>query len=185
MLIEANDIEVNTMENTYWNNKGKFQAEYDRMTEELMPAMGACDIVAGELIRAVSRLGYDLYNNGMGNNTSGAVNFLLEKGAIDADTYDTIYEYTRGRLYRGNYNGDSLQVAIERAVDMTVEMILRNPQLLTMANTEDMFDYAETEQHFCEDCGEEVDSRYGGMLCQYCEESYYEEEDEENSDYVD
>ena len=171
------------MENTYWNNNGKFQAEYTRMMDELVPAMGNCETVAGELIRSVSRLGYDFYNNGMGNNTSGAANFLREKGAIDEDTYLTIYDYTRGQLYRGNYDGDRLQVAIERAVDMTVEFILRNPQLMTMANTEDMFDYEEPEQHFCEDCGDEVDLRYGGALCQYCEESYEDEYDDEEEMY--
>jgi len=166
------------MESTYWNQKGKYQAEYNRMAEELMPAMGECETVAGELIRSVSRLGYDLYNNGMGNNTSGALNFLREKGAIDRGTYDAIYPYTRGALYHGRYEGDSLQVAIERSVDMTVEMILKNPVLLTMKNTEDMFDYEEEEQYFCEECGDEVDSR----CCQFCE--YCEEEFESDEDYA-
>jgi len=161
------------MQNTYWNNQGKFQADYDRLVE-LMPAMGSSDTLAGEMIRAVSRLGYDLYNNGMGNNTSGAVNFLQAKGAIDQDTHATIYEFTRGRPYEGRYEGDELQVAIERAVDMTVEMIMRNPQLLTMANTEDMFDYSEKDQHFCDECGDETDY---GYICRYCEEAYEEEED--------
>ena len=149
------------MENTYWNHKGKYQAEYDRMSDELMPAMGACDTVAGEMVRAVSRLGYDFYNNGMGNNTSGAVNFLREKGAIDPNTYDTIYEYTRGQLYHGDYHGDSLQVAIEGAVDSTVELILANPNLLTEANTEDMFDYEDPEQNFCEESYYEDEEYFG------------------------
>ena len=163
------------MQNTYWNKSGKYQAEYDRLVE-LMPDMGACENTAGEMIRAVSRLGYDLYNNGMGNNTSGAVNFLREKGAIDEDTYDTIYEYTRGQLYHGRYAGDSLQVAIERAVDMTVEMILLNPVLLTMQNTEDMFDYEDPMQNFCDDCGDEIER---GYICSHCEEAYEEEEEYE------
>lgn len=128
------------MENTYWNNKGQFQAEYDELVK-LLPAAGACDTLAGEMIRAVSRLGYDFYNNGMGNNTSGAVNFLRNNGAVDADTYSTIYAYTTGRVYQGSYAGDALHRAIERAVDMTVEMIVRNPQLTAIVNTEDMFDY--------------------------------------------
>lgn len=139
------------MENTYWNHKGRFQAEYEQMSTDLMPAMGKANSVAGELIRAVSKLGYDLYNNGMGNNTSGAANFLREQGAIDPDTYATIYEYTRGRLYEGNYRGDSLQVAIERAVDMTVEMILRNPQLITMPNDTDMLDLSDEDEYYDEE----------------------------------
>jgi hypothetical protein len=148
------------MENTYWDQKGKFQAEYNRMSAELMPVSGACDTVAGELIRSVSRLGYDFYNNGMGNNTSGAVNFLRKKGAIDPETYRSIYPYTTGALYRGDYNGDALQVAIERAVDMTVEMILRNPQLMSMPNLEDLFDYQDPTVYEDEDEDEYYDDEY-------------------------
>ena len=142
------------MEQTYWNNTGKFQAEYNELVK-LMPSMGNCETLAGELIRSVSRLGYDFYNNGMGNNTSGAANFLRAKGAIDDETYRTIYPYTTGSLYRGNYDGDALHYAIERATDMTVEFITRNPTLITQANTEDMFDY-EDEMDY-EDFEEEYD----------------------------
>ena len=143
---------------TYWNQNGAHQATYDRLVDA-MPDMGACDTLAGELIRSASRLGYDFYNNGMGNNTSGAANFLLEKGAIDDDTYDTIYEYTRGRSYTGNYDGDNFHQAIERMIDMTCEYIERNPQFETVSNTEDMFDYQDREERFYDE-----------------EESYYEEE---------
>ena len=163
------------MQSTYWNNQGKFQADYNRLVE-LMPMMGKSDTVAGELIRAVSKLGYDFYNNGMGNNTSGAVNFLEAKGAIDRRTWSSIYDYTRGALYQGRYEGDSLQVAMESMVDQTVEFILANPELETQANTEDMFDYSEEDQNFCDECGDEVDY---GYICRYCEEAYEEEEEDE------
>lgn len=138
------------MENTYWNHQGKFQAAYDELVK-LMPGMGKADTVAGELVRAISRLGYDFYNNGMGNNTSGAANFLRDKGAIDPDTYATIYEYTRGQLYQGNYEGDSLHTAIERATDQTLEFIIRNPVLITQPNEQDMFDFEDEEERFEED----------------------------------
>ena len=138
------------MEKTYWNHQGKFQAQYEELFN-LVPAMGKSDTVAGEMIRAVSKLGYDFYNNGMGNNTSGAANYLYEKSAIDRKTYETIYEYTRGRLYRGNYDGDSLQVAMERAVDQTVEMIMLNPVLMTLANDVDMHDLSDEDEYFDDD----------------------------------
>ena len=164
------------MQSTYWNNQGTHQADYNRLVE-LMPMMGKSDTVAGELIRAVSKLGYDFYNNGMGNNTSGAVNFLDAKGAIDRRTHSTIYDYTRGALYDGRYDGDSLQVAMESMVDQTVEFILANPELETQANTEDMFDYSEEDQHWCDECGDEVDRWQS--VCRHCEESYYEEEEDD------
>lgn len=148
------------MEKTYWNGNGKFQTAYEELVK-LMPASGKSDTVAGELIRATSRIGYQFYNNGMGNNVSGALNFLREKGAIDEDTYDTIYEYSRGRIYNGNYDGDALQVAVERATDMTLEMITRNPILVTLSNSEDIFDFEEEDEYY--------DAN---------EDDYYEEEDE-------
>ena len=138
------------MENTYWNNKGRFQAEYEELLE-LMPAMGKCDTVAGELIRAVSKLGYDFYNNGMGNNTSGALNFIGQYPILDTRAFNTIYEYTRGRIYNGHYDGDALQVAIEGMVDKTVEFILRNPQLVSLANDVDMHDLSEDDEYYDND----------------------------------
>ena len=166
------------MENTYWNGSGRFQAEYNQMVNDLVPVMGNCDTLAGELLRSATRLAYDFYNNGMGNNTSGAVNFLYEKSAIDHATYRTIYDYSRGRVYQGGYNGDTLHVAIENAIDQTVGMIVHNPVLLTIENTEDMFDYEDEEQHFCEQCGDDMESPRCGYICQSCEEmnEYYEEE---------
>lgn len=168
------------MQNTYWNEKGRYQAEYARLCEELIPVMGAADTVAGEMLRSATRLAYDLYNNGMGNNTSGAVNYLFANGVIDAATHATIYEYTRGQLYDGHYEGDALQVAIERMIDLTVEHILERPELIEQKNTEDQFDYQEPEQDFCEECGDEVDG--GGLygtLCRYCEDAMLEAEEDE------
>lgn len=138
------------MENTYWNNQGKFQAQFDELTT-LMPAVGNADTVAGELIRSCNRLAYDFYNNGMGNNTSGAINFLKMHSAIDGDIYDTIHPWTTGRIYNGDYEGDDLQVAIEKMIDQTVEMITRNPVLITMTNTDDMLNYEDEADYFYDD----------------------------------
>jgi len=166
------------MENTYWNNAGKYQADYDRLLK-LMPSMGQCDTVAGELIRSASRLGYDFYNNGMGNNTSGAANFLLEHRAIDTETHQIIYEYTRGLIYSSHYAGDSLQRSIESMVDQTIEFILARPELLTQPNTVDMFDFSAEDQNWCDECGDEL-LGHGTSVCRHCEESYYDEVEEDD-----
>lgn len=129
------------MENTYWNQKGKYQKQYDQWADELMPASGACETVAGEMIRAVSKLGYDFYNNGMCNNTTAALNFLLDKDVIDVYTYKAIKPYAGRMSYKGKYDGDLIQIAIESMVDKTIEKILANPELLTEKNSEDMLDY--------------------------------------------
>ena len=168
------------MENTYWANKGKYQTDYDRLAN-LMPAIGDADSVAGEMIRSISRLGHELYNNGMGNNSSGAANFLLNHDCIDATTHGIIYPFTRGRLYEGNYNGDTFQKAVESAIDQTLFHILQNPGLETELNTESMFDAEEEEQQFCEECGDELD-QFDGHMCNSCEDDMWFS-DEEEEDY--
>ena len=170
------------MENTYWNNAGKYQADYDRLLE-LMPSMGKCDTVAGELIRAASRLGYDFYNNGMGNNTSGACNFLEQSGAIDRNTARVIHEYTRGLTYSGHYDGDALQRSIESMVDQTIEFIFASPELLTKPNLVDMFEFSEDDQNWCDECGDELDGHYHSV-CRHCEDAYYDEAEAEDALYA-
>ena len=81
-------------------------ATFERIFEELVPREGKSDTVAGEMVRAAGRLRYDFYNNGMGNNTSGALKFLREKSAIDKELFEYVLPYTTGRLYEGNYDGD-------------------------------------------------------------------------------
>jgi hypothetical protein len=147
------------MENTYWSGKGRYQAEFDEIIK-LMPGMGNSDVLAGELIRAANRLAYDFYNNGMGNNTSGAINFLAHHGAVDPGVRDTIQPYTTGRLYHGDYEGDALQLAIEAMIDSTVEMIVRNPQLMTMKNTDDIFNYEDPAEYFDEEDEYEEEDEY-------------------------
>lgn len=170
------------MENSYWNRNGKYQAELDHLTEMFVPLSGECETVAGELVRAATRLAYDFYNNGMGNNTSGAINFLQHWNVIDGDTYRTIYDYTRGQLYQGRYDGDKLHVAIERMMDQTMEYIMIHPDLKTTANKDDMFNYEEDFQHFCEEYGDEME-RGCGYLCSYCEEAQEEEYEDEEECY--
>jgi len=165
------------MENTYWNKSGTYQADYDRLVK-LMPASGKSDTEAGELIRCVSRLGHELYNNGMGNNSSGAVNMLRAYGAIDGDTWETIHPFTRGQLYNGNYDGDSFQRAVESAVDQTIQFILNDTLLpTTQKNSIDMFDYQEDEQSFCDECGDENEGY--NAICDDCERAFEEQEEEE------
>ena len=169
------------MENTYYSGKGRFQSDYARLVN-LMPGTGDADTVAGEMIRSVSRLGHELYNNGMGNNSSGAANFLLNHDCIDAATHKIIYPFTRGRLYEGNYNGDTFQKAVESAIDQTLFHIIKNPGLETELNTESMFDAEEEEQQFCEECGDELD-QFDGNICDSCEDHLNEMFEDEEEDY--
>jgi len=48
----------------YWNGTGLYQKDYDRLYKKLVPQRGEAKTPHGELLRAISRLAYDLYNNG-------------------------------------------------------------------------------------------------------------------------
>ena len=132
-------------------------ATFERIWEELVPREGNAATVAGEMVRAAGRLRYDFYNNGMGNNTSGALKFLREKGAIDKELFDYVLPFTTGRVYSGKYENDLFHIAIDRIGEMTTKMVTFNPQLMTMENTEDMFDYEDpfdwdNEDMECSEC---------------------------------
>lgn len=49
---------------TYWNEQGIYQEEYNKLYEQLVPSSGSAKTLNGELIRAISRLSYDYFNNG-------------------------------------------------------------------------------------------------------------------------
>ena len=51
----------------YWDNEGKYQAQYDRAWKQLIPASGEAEDGLPEALRAISRIGYDYYNNGFCN----------------------------------------------------------------------------------------------------------------------
>jgi hypothetical protein len=48
----------------YWNGEGRFQEEYKELFAQLVPPEGHCQTSIGELLRATSKIYYDIYNNG-------------------------------------------------------------------------------------------------------------------------
>jgi hypothetical protein len=58
------DIPTTEPGKSYWNQNGRYQAEYDELYELLVPAEGMAETLFGEVVRAASRLSWDYYNNG-------------------------------------------------------------------------------------------------------------------------
>ena len=52
---------------TYWDNEGKYQEQYTKAWDKLIPASGEAEDGLPEALRAISRIGYDYYNNGFCN----------------------------------------------------------------------------------------------------------------------
>ena len=76
---------------TYWDNEGKYQEQYNAAWEKLIPFEGEAKDGWPEALRAISRIGYDYYNNGFCN---------LWQGWEDIDDYGEEYmEYKIDSFY--------------------------------------------------------------------------------------
>ena len=60
----AKEIKLCQNGQSYWQGTGVYQKEYDDLYERLVPKRGCADTIAGEMVRGVSRLYYDYFNNG-------------------------------------------------------------------------------------------------------------------------
>lgn len=129
-----------TTKQSYWSGTGKHQALYDSIFETLVPDMGKAPTKEGEMLRAVSKLYYDYYNNGMCNNTSGAANFLAEspiskKVEIELDK---IYYACN----TGGYTSKNLEFELEAVVNEVLEYIISKDGNYE-PNSVDMYDFQE------------------------------------------
>lgn len=59
-----NEIKFTENGKSYWDGSGAYQEEYNTLYDEMVPASGHAETKVGEVLRAVSRLGYEYYNNG-------------------------------------------------------------------------------------------------------------------------
>lgn len=142
------------------------EQKINALFEELVPPSGKADTVAGEIIRAVSRIGYRNYNDGdhvgvgYGKETCNpAARYLMAKAgekvaaavrAIWGEEVDSYYD-----------TGVSV---LEEAV---LEHLEQHPELKSTTNNEDMGEYR--------DEAEDVDDYEDD----YDEDEYYDEEDED------
>jgi|TARA_R100000084_G_scaffold17538_1_gene5724 hypothetical protein len=76
----------------YWDGEGKYQGQYDRAWKALIPAQGEAEDGWPEALRAISRIGYDYYNNGF-------CNLWRSSEAYDEDGY-SYDEYEMDPYYR-------------------------------------------------------------------------------------
>ena len=56
-----------TQSTSYWDQQGKYQTEYNEAWKQLIPIQGEAEDGLPEALRAISRIGYDYYNNGFCN----------------------------------------------------------------------------------------------------------------------
>ena len=108
--------------------------------EELVPASGKADTVAGEIIRAVSRITYRNYNDGghvgvgYGNETCNpAARYLGE--VAGSHVQQAVIDMW------GVADDDRYNKAVENLEEKVLAYLDEHPELKTTPNTEDMWDY--------------------------------------------
>ena len=135
---------------------------------ELVPMSGKADSLAGELIRAMSRIGYRFYNDGdkvgigYGKETCNpAARFLMAKGP-------TRRIQSLATAIWGIYDDDAYEELIDLLAGAVIDAIDSNPALRTTP-TEDMWSFR-TDEDEDDDWEEEEDD--------YEEEDYDEDEED-------
>lgn len=63
---------------TYWTSDGRYQREYIFAFNQLVPNEGKADTYHGEVLRTLSRIYYDRFNNGGWNTSRKQLRFLME-----------------------------------------------------------------------------------------------------------
>ena len=149
---------MSTLENRYWNSTGKHQAAYEELCK-LVPSSGPAGTIEGEMLRAATRLYYDFYNNGMMNNTSGAVNYLMrcdELFNLGIANELTIVEPECNTLY---YTTEPLAEPLETITNVVIEYLISKDGLYTESG-DNMFDYADLDVEDDEDPYDDFDDDY-------------------------
>ena len=113
------------------------EKKIEEMFERLVPVCGSCETVAGEIVRALTRIVYRFYNDGdcigvdYGNETCNAAARYLMKNT-NFDVYRVIKE-----MWSNNYSDEEIN-ELENSV---YEFLINHKELETTPNNEDFYDY--------------------------------------------
>lgn len=108
---------------TYWEGNGPHQREYMQLREALVAPEGMSDTVEGEMICAAERLTHDQYNNGGGNNLSGAFYYLRQHLPFFRQEWtDALIPFVSGS--GGLFCSNEQLRAVEEILDATVQHVL-------------------------------------------------------------
>ena len=135
----------------YWSGDN---THYQDVWDQLVPANGPASTLEGELLRAASRLYYDWYNNGFGNNTSGAANFLAQncKGGLPLLTaLRTINPYIRGNNQFADDDSKNIERSLEIIVDTVMAQITRAGGRYQPNTVGDLFDLQDPDDPWADE----------------------------------
>ena len=124
-------------------NMTKNEERINKLFEELVPASGKAESLAGELIRAMSRIAYRFYNDGdqvgigYGRETCNpAARFLMEEGNKRVSSLAT--------AIWGIYDESAYENLLDILAEAVADYVEQTPDLRTTP-TDDMWDYCTNE----------------------------------------
>lgn len=134
----------------------------EELFERLVPDTGKADTVAGEIIRAVSRIGFrwnndgDRIGTGYGRETCNpAARYLIAKA--DDKVVDIIYD-----MWGANMTDREYDDCLQELCAAVLNYLDNSPELETTPNTEDMFDYRDKYEDVDEyDCEDDCEDNWG------------------------
>ena len=146
----------------------KNENRINKLFKELVPETGKADSLAGELVRAMSRIAYRFYNDGdMVNIAYGkvtcnpAARFLIAKGNAEVSSLTAgLWEI---------FSEDAYEKVMDILCGAVADYVEQNPDLRTQP-TEDMWDFKDEEEDQDDSWDEEEDD--------WDEEEDYEDEED-------
>ena len=120
------------------------EKKMDELFDELVPESGKADTVAGEIVRAYSRIAYRYYNDGdmlglgYGKETCNAAGRYLAEKVTAAEG---LLEYMWGGEQDKEYEDDLLRVG-----EAVLAQLKKHPEFKTEKNEEDMWDYYDKDE---------------------------------------
>jgi hypothetical protein len=131
-----------------------FDDSIEKLFDALVPSSGMAETVAGELVRAVSRIRYRDWNDGdkffMGyglETCGGSAQYLRDMGMTTIDTI--LYD-----VHRYADNDDDYTSTVNELTSEVISHILNNPELLAEPNKTDSRDY---DSSYIEECQPKLD----------------------------
>lgn len=135
----------------YWTEQGKYQAEADQL-QTLLPPAGACATHKGEIWRAATKIYYDYFNNGFGNDWREPAAFLINSVTLSQEIYDILYDHAAGNTAD----------AYDKEMDLMIDQVIEHLRTVEdRPNTTDMWETKltwEQEQKFWKE--ETYDDRF-------------------------
>lgn len=126
--------------NNYWNENGKYQKEYNKLYNSLVPDTGNCNTLEGEMLRATSRIYYRYFNDGdMVQETMEE--YMRDSSALNAFGFLYHCHETRSicKELLKTQNDDEYENKLEELADFVISLLIDKDGKFYKSNV-NMFD---------------------------------------------